>query len=112
MSASLRRRAKLAHHGPADVIIGKRGVTPGVLREIDERLRAKGVVKVKMLRSAMEAEEGDRREIARRVARMLNARLMGVRGRTFVLARPTGEDSFKDARPARPAGRWRAWLRR
>jgi len=97
MQGSLRRRARLAHHGRADVIIGKRGVTPEVLREIDSRLRVKEVVKVRMLRTALEASDADRREIAVMVARALNARLMGVRGRTFVLARPRGRDRFKDA---------------
>jgi RNA-binding protein len=112
MSESLRRRAKLAHHGRADVIIGKRGVTPEILREIDARLRAKEVVKVKMLKSAVEAEGADRRDIARFVASKLGARLMGVRGRTFVLARPRREDSFKDTAHRPLQGRWRVWSRR
>jgi len=106
---SLRWRAKQAHHGPADVIIGKKGVTPEVLREIDGRLRLKGVVKVKLLKTAVEVEGGDRREIARRVAEALGAKLMGVRGRTFVLARPSREDSFKDAGEPQRLGRWKAW---
>jgi len=84
---SLRERVKRAHHGSPDVIIGKKGVTPEVLREIDARLRRKGVIKVKILRAGVEAEEADRREIARMVARRVGARLMGVRGRTFVLYR-------------------------
>lgn len=112
MSTSLRRRAKLAHHGRADVIIGKRGITEEVLREIDSRLRVKEVVKVKMLRTALESGAADRREIARLVARLLHARLMGVRGRTFVLARPRGEDSFKDTGGRSGPGRWREWSRR
>ena len=109
---SLRRRAKLAHHGPVDVIIGKKGVTPEVLREIDRRLDIKEVVKVKLLKTALEVEGEDRRAIARRIAEALGARLMGVRGRTFVLARPAGKDSFKDAERARPQSRWGAWSRR
>jgi RNA-binding protein len=109
---SLREKAKLAHHGPADVIIGKKGVTPEVLREIDRRLDIKGVIKVKLLKTAVEAEGEDRKVIARRIADTLGARLMGVRGRTFVLARPSSEDSFKDARRAGAQGRWGAWLRR
>jgi len=86
---SLRERVKRAHHGSPDVIIGKRGVTEEVLREIDRRLEAQEVVKVKMLRTAIAAEGGaDRRDLARRIAERLGARLMGVRGRTFVLYRP------------------------
>ena len=88
----LRERVKRAHQGPADVIIGKKGVTPGVLREIEARLERKEVVKVKLLRTAV-AREGDRREVARRVAEALGAKLMGVRGRTFVLYRPRERQS-------------------
>ena len=86
--AGVRERVKRAHHSSPDVIIGKKGVTREVLGEIDRRLEAKEVVKVKILRSGVEAEGSDRREIARRVAQALGARLMGVRGRTFVLYRP------------------------
>ena len=104
---SLRERVKRAHHGSPDVIIGKRGVTEQVLREIDERLRRKEVVKVKILRSGVEAEGNDRRSIARMVARALGARLMGVRGRTFVLYRQGaspprgGREGFNRTAPAR-----------
>ncbi|MCE4625504.1 MAG: YhbY family RNA-binding protein [Desulfurococcales archaeon] len=84
---SLRKRVQMAHHSRADVIIGKNGITPSLIKEIDRRLEQKEVVKIKILRSGVEVEDTDRREIARRVARLLNARLMGVRGRTFVLYR-------------------------
>jgi len=88
-AGSVRERVKRAHHGSPDVIIGKRGVTEEVLREIDRRLDLQEVVKVKMLKTAIEAEGGaDRRRLARMVAERLGARLMGVRGRTFVLYRP------------------------
>ncbi len=88
MSESLKERVKRAHHERADVIIGKKGVTEEVLKEIDRRLELKEVVKVKMLRTAVMKEGADRREIARKVAEALGAKLMGVRGRTFVLYRP------------------------
>ena len=80
--------AKRAHHGRADVIIGKKGLTEGVLREIEARLKAKGVVKIRILKTALEKEELDRRELARLVAERLGARLAGVRGRTFVIYKP------------------------
>ncbi len=90
MSGSIRQRVKRAHHGQADVIIGKKGVTDAVLREIDARLRIQEIVKVKMLRKTIEIEGEDRRTIARRVAELLGARLMGIRGRTFILYRSRG----------------------
>jgi len=84
---SLKEKVKAARHGSPDVIIGKKGVTQGVLREIRERLRVKEVIKVRMLRSAM-GEVDDRRSAARMVAEKVGARLMGVRGRTFILYKP------------------------
>ncbi len=84
----VRERVKRAHHSSPDVIVGKKGVTREVLREIDARLRKKEVVKVKLLRSSVETEGRDRRDIAKDIARAVNAKLMGVRGRTFVLYRP------------------------
>ncbi len=111
--SSLRDKARRAHHSSPDVIIGKNGITEGVIREIRARLEAKGIVKVKMLRTALEGGGLDRREAARLVAQLAGARLMGVRGRTFVLARQGGERRSLSPRAAR--GPWRAgepWSRR
>lgn len=83
----LKERVKRAHHGQADVLIGKKGITSEVLEEIDRRLEKKEVVKVKMLRTAVGPGK-ERREAAREVAERLGARLMGVRGRSFILYRP------------------------
>ncbi|WP_338052283.1 YhbY family RNA-binding protein [Pyrodictium occultum] len=79
---------ELVQQGPADVIIGKNGLSEGVLGEIDRRLKEKSIVKVKALKSAIKVTGLDRRELARRVAERLGARLLDVRGRTFVLYRP------------------------
>ncbi len=87
MRESLKEAKKRAHHGPADVIIGKKGITREVLAEIDKRLDIEEIVKVKMLRTAV-GPGRERREAARYVASQLGARLLGVRGRTFVLYRP------------------------
>ncbi|HIC99386.1 MAG TPA: hypothetical protein EYP08_07100, partial [Pyrodictiaceae archaeon] len=42
---------------PADVQIGKKGIYEGVLKEIDRRLKEKGVVKVRILKSALNVEK-------------------------------------------------------
>ncbi len=83
----MRRLREIVQQGPADVIIGKAGVSEGVLREIDRRLREKGVIKVRVLKSALKVSGMDRREIARYVASRVGALLLDVRGRTFVLFR-------------------------
>ena len=86
MRQAKREYAK-AHHGPADVIVGKRGVTSQVLEEIKRRLERKGVIKVRLLKTAIEVEGQDRRELAKRIADLAGAQLVGVRGRTFVIAK-------------------------
>ncbi len=105
------------------MIIGKNGLSEGVLREIDRRLKEKGVVKVKALRSAIAATGLDRRELARRVAEAVGARLLDVRGRTFVLYRhedyvraASGAGASSNSNKGRggglPAGGARRWSQR
>jgi len=85
--AMLRRLREIVQQGPADVQIGKKGIYEGVLKEIDRRLKEKGVVKVRILKSALKVEKMDRKSFAKKVAELLNATLLDVRGRTFVLYR-------------------------
>jgi len=72
------------------VRIGKKGITDALLREIDRVLESRGIVKVKMLRNFREATGADRFEVAKKVAEALNARLVEVRGFTFILKRSRG----------------------
>jgi len=118
---NLARLKEIVQQGPADVIIGKNGLSEGVLREIDRRLKEKGVVKVKALRTAVKVTGLDRRELARRVAEKLGARLLDVRGRTFVLYRPqprrrreepAGRNKIQPVRERSVAGRRARWSRR
>ena len=78
------KRAKARH---ADVRIGKNGLTEGVLKEIERRLKDHKVVKIKI---GIDVE--DRREFARDVAKKLNAKLIEVRGYTFILAKEDVRD--------------------
>jgi|UniRef100_A0A7C3WP75 Predicted RNA-binding protein containing KH domain, possibly ribosomal protein len=71
------------------VNIGKRGLTESVLREIDNVLRARGVVKVKLLKSFRESTELTREEVAEMLAKALNAEVIGVRGFVIALRRET-----------------------
>jgi RNA-binding protein len=78
------KRVKARH---ADVRIGKNGLTEGVLKEIERRLKDHKVVKIKI---GIDVE--DRREFARDVAKKLNAKLIEVRGYTFILAKEDVRD--------------------
>jgi len=69
----------------ATVRIGKSGVTPQLLEEVDRQLEKNEIVKVKILKSAL--AERKAREVASEVAQKTNASLVEVRGHTFILYR-------------------------
>ncbi len=88
MRRKVKELIKEVRHSSADVRIGKAGVSERVLEEIKRRLKDKGVIKVKILKSALKVEDKDRFEIAKEVAEKLDAKLVEVRGRTFILLLP------------------------
>ena len=63
--------------------VGKNGVTPAILEEIKRQLKADKLVKVKVLKSALEAQP--REEIAKQLAGGTGAELVEVKGNTVVL---------------------------
>ena len=63
--------------------VGKNGVTAALIEEINRQLKDNKLVKVKVLKSAMEAVPRD--EIARLLAEKTGAELVEVRGNTVVL---------------------------
>ncbi len=120
MTQNLKKLKEIVQQKRADVIIGKNGLTDGVLREIDRHLEDKGVVKVKALRSALKVTGLNRRELAERVASVLGAELLDVRGRTFVLYRsrargetePLGQRYKARGQGSKISGEKKQWLRR
>ncbi|MDG6224751.1 MAG: YhbY family RNA-binding protein [Candidatus Thermoplasmatota archaeon] len=79
---------------PLTIQVGKGGITDGILKEIDDQLQKKGVVKLKMLRSAPEA--GDFRNNMERISADLKADLVFSRGRAAVIRRPVGRKVFRE----------------
>ncbi|MCE4617514.1 MAG: YhbY family RNA-binding protein [Desulfurococcales archaeon] len=75
------------HQRKAEINIGKRGLEKPVIEEIKKRLEKHGIVKVKILRTGIVASGLERRELARTVAEETGARLIGIKGRTFILAK-------------------------
>jgi RNA-binding protein len=82
---SIKEEIKERKRGKTDLQLGKKGITEGFLREVRLRLKTHGVVKIRMLRSFARSIGEDRRNIARRIASETNARLIEVRGNTFIL---------------------------
>lgn len=71
------------YEGILRIQVGKSGVTDSLIEEIKSQLGKGKRVRVRMLRSAR--EDRDRKEIADEVAGKTGARLVQVRGNTFIL---------------------------
>jgi len=72
------------------VRVGKSGITEGLLSELDNVLRARGLVKVKLLKNFRDAygvESENKDEVAEKLAKALGAEVVEVRGYTIVLRR-------------------------
>jgi RNA-binding protein len=63
--------------------VGKNGITPSLIIEIKRQLKDNKLVKVKLLKSAI--EEKPREEIAKELAEGTGAELVEVKGNTVVL---------------------------
>lgn len=82
-SQEIKELIKRAKARTADIRIGKNGLSENVINEIKRRLKEHKVVKVKI---GIETSE-DRREFALKVANLTGAKLIEVRGYTFILAK-------------------------
>ena len=65
--------------------IGKNGVTPSLIEELARQLKDNKLVKVKILKSAL--DEHPREEIAKQLAAKTGSELIEVKGNTVVLYR-------------------------
>ncbi len=72
-----------AHGIEASTHVGKNGVTPSLVEEVKRQLKDNKLVKVKLLKSAIEAVP--REVLARELARETGAELIEVKGNTVVL---------------------------
>ena len=74
----------------ATIQVGKKGITKGLIQNIEEQLLANKVVKIKVLKNQIPPEESKKdkvKNIAEEIIRRLNmkVKLVDVRGRTFTL---------------------------
>lgn len=68
--------------------VGKKGATDFLVREIDRQLDRSEVVKVKVLKTAL--IKGNLGELAEKVAKETDSRIVRLRGHTFTLYRAKG----------------------
>ncbi len=79
-----RRLRALGHHLTPVVTVGKEGVTPAVLRALDQELTAHELIKIKVLETApVSVDTG-----AQRAAEGSGAAVAQILGRTALLYRP------------------------
>jgi RNA-binding protein len=89
-----------AHHLSPGVHVGHQGITPALVRSLDDALRTRELVKVQLSKNADEKPK----EVANRLAAQLGADVVQVIGRTATLYR---ENPELDRKPGAPPP-WRA----
>ncbi|MCS7104721.1 MAG: YhbY family RNA-binding protein [Thermofilaceae archaeon] len=80
------------------VRVGKSGVTDAILSEIDNILKVRGIVKIKLLknfRESFDINSKSKENIALELAKNLGAEVVGMRGYTITLKRPIKKARMK-----------------
>ncbi len=98
---SSRQRAylrSLAHDMDPVFQIGKNGVTAEFLRELDDALEARELLKVRVLKNSMDEPD----DAAEETAEALHAVLVQKIGRVFVLYRPSSDEPTIELPEGRP----------
>ncbi len=75
---------ELKEEGPT-IWVGKDGLKPTVLSEVEKQLQKQKMVKIRILRSALATENA--KTIAEKTAQQTNAAVVDVRGHVFILYR-------------------------
>ncbi|MDH5376433.1 MAG: YhbY family RNA-binding protein [Candidatus Bathyarchaeota archaeon] len=84
LTVRMKRRVKRRLGGEKPTIwIGKNRFSHEIVREIEKQLEKKEMVKIKILKSALQGDEAQ--GIASRIAEQAGASLVEVRGHTFML---------------------------
>ncbi len=97
ITSMMKRHVKheLKEEGPT-IWVGKDGLKPTILGEVEKQLQKEKMVKIRILRSALATDTA--KNIATRTADQVGASLVEVRGHVFILYRrrrkvPTGENA-------------------
>ena len=81
----VRIKSALSKEKPT-VHVGKEGATPEIVAEIEKQLKAREIIKVKILKTALgEQAAQEAKTIAATVAQQAEAELVDIRGHTFML---------------------------
>ena len=83
----MKRRIKSALSAEKPTVhIGKEGATPEIVGEVEKQLKAREIIKVKILKTALHDQAAqEAKNIAATVAEQAEAELVDLRGHTFML---------------------------
>lgn len=70
--------------GRSDVNVGKKGINESLINEIKKRLKSKETLRIRINNNLLKAGN-DRKEIAIRIAELVRAELVEIRGHVFIL---------------------------
>ncbi len=69
----------------AQFIVGKGGLTENLLLTIKKKLNKEKIIKIKILKTALDSKDIGRKEFAELIAQQLGANLIEIRGYTIIL---------------------------
>ncbi len=87
-------RHELKEEGPT-IWVGKDGLKPTVVAEVEKQLQKEKMVKIRILRSALASDTA--KAIAARTAEQVGAALVEVRGHVFIIYRRRRKPEEKSA---------------
>ncbi|MHA1278739.1 MAG: YhbY family RNA-binding protein [Candidatus Helarchaeota archaeon] len=70
---------------PAQIIVGKKGLSEEILNNIKKKIKKDKIIKIKILKTAPEFTEMDRKTFADAIAKNLDVSLVEVRGYNLIL---------------------------
>lgn len=90
-------RHELKEEGPT-IWVGKEGLTPAVMKQVEDQLQRTKMVKIRILKSALVTETA--KTIATRTADQVGAAMVEVRGHVFIIYRRKKKQPI--AEPGKP----------
>ena len=92
-------RHELKEEGPT-IWVGKDGLKPTTLAEVEKQLQKEKMVKIRILRSALASDTA--KAIATRTADQVGAALVEVRGHVFIIYRRRRKENSEEPAKSQP----------
>ncbi len=84
----------------ATLRIGKKGITLGIIQEINNQLKSRGIIKIKVLKNFIEEFNISVKAVAEELSKRTNSKILEIRGKTFILYLPNADQykpKFRDS---------------